>query len=315
MKLYWPKACLAAVAVAFITGCAELPQEIEEPALPEVTQTRSSLLHLAPPKNRVDIAVYEFEDLSGQYKPSENFQSLSRAVSQGGGAVLIKALKDTGRGQWFRVVERTNLNNLLQERRIIQEMRQIYLKEKEVNPAALPPMLFAGVIVEGGVVGFDSNVETGGAGAALLGIGARTEYRRDTMSVNLRTVSVKTGEVLASVVVQKSVLSTSVGANVFRYVASDEILELETGVTENEPGLIALSRAIEKAIYALIMEMAQQDYWAFKDHAVGQQLINRYLEEDGRFRRPVPGDQAQLDAETSIEISAVTSASETTKTI
>lgn len=315
MKLYWPKACLAAVAVAFITGCAELPQEIEEPALPEVTQTRSSLLHLAPPKNRVDIAVYEFEDLSGQYKPSENFQSLSRAVSQGGGAVLIKALKDTGRGQWFRVVERTNLNNLLQERRIIQEMRQIYLKEKEVNPAALPPMLFAGVIVEGGVVGFDSNVETGGAGAALLGIGARTEYRRDTMSVNLRTVSVKTGEVLASVVVQKSVLSTSVGANVFRYVASDEILELETGVTENEPGLIALSRAIEKAIYALIMEMAQQDYWAFKDHAVGQQLINRYLEEDGRFHRPVSGDQAHLDEETSIEISAVTSASETTKTI
>lgn len=309
------KNLVAASAVFAVAGCIELQDYSEEPALPQVTVTRSSLLNLPPPTSKRDVAVYEFEDLTGQYKPSEGFQNLSRAVSQGGGSVLIKALRETGGGDWFRVVERSNLNNLLQERRIIQEMRQIYLKETEINPNALPPMLFAGVIVEGGVVGYDSNVATGGAGAALLGIGARTEYRKDTMSVNLRTVSVKTGEVLASVVVQKSILSTSVGTNVFRYIEADEILELEAGVTSNEPVLIALTRTIEKAVYALIMEMAHQDYWSFKNKRAGEKLINRYLEEDGRLDRSQISDQDFQDGKTSEVNSTATSAVEPKKTI
>lgn len=283
----------------FLSGCADLKFAHEEPELPSVTSTRSSLLELPDPKNKIDVAVYEFEDLTGQFKPSEGFQTLSKAVSQGGGSVLIKALRDTGRGNWFRVVERSNLNNLLQERRIIQEMRQLYLGEQQINPKALPPMLFAGTIVEGGVIGYDTNVLTGGVGAALLGIGARAEYRKDTMSVNLRTVSVKTGEVLASVVVQKSIFSTSIGTNVFRYIEADEILELEAGVTNNEPGLIALTKAIEKAVYALVMEMAQRDLWSFKDPKVGTALINNYLEEDGRLDRAKISEQTMDDGKTS----------------
>ena len=314
MNLFRSKYVLAVALVALVAGCAEFQQEIEPPQLLETTTTRSTLLSLAPPKNRVDVAIYQFEDLSGQYKPSENFQSLSKAVSQGGGSVLIKALRETGGGEWFRVVERTNLNNLLQERRIIQEMRQIYLKEKEINPKALPPMLFAGVIIEGGVVGYDSNIETGGAGAALLGVGARGEYQRDTVSVNLRAVSVKTGEILSSVVVQKSVLSTSVGANVFRYVSSDAILELEAGTTANEPGLIALTRTIEKAVYSLIMEMAHRDYWEFKNHAVGESLINRYLAEDGRIDPAAVSDQSYHKDKASAKISSAASTDEQKKT-
>ena len=314
MKFFGSKYAMAVALVALVSGCAEFQQEIEPAKLPQITASRSTLLSLAPPKNRVDVAIYNFEDLSGQYKPSENFQTLSKAVSQGGGSVLIKALRETGGGQWFRVVERTNLNNLLQERRIIQEMRQIYLKEKEINPKALPPMLFAGVIVEGGVVGYDSNVETGGAGAALLGVGARGEYRRDTVSVNLRAVSVKTGEILSSVVVQKSVLSTSIGANVFRYVSSDAILELEAGTTANEPGLIALTRTIEKAVYSLIMEMAHRDYWEFKNHAVGKSLINRYLQEDGRIGPATASNQSSPEDKASAKISFATSTDEPKKT-
>lgn len=286
-------------ALFAVSGCAELSYSAEEPIIPAVTSTRTSLLDMPDPKSRIDVAVYEFEDLTGQFKPSEGFQTLSKAVSQGGGSVLIKALRDTGRGDWFRVVERSNLNNLLQERRIIQEMRQIYLGEEQVNPNALPPMLFAGTIVEGGVVGYDSNVVTGGAGAALLGVGARTEYRRDSMSVNLRAVSVKTGEVLASVVVQKSILSTSVGTNVFRYIETDEILELEAGITNNEPGLIALTKAIEKAVYSLIMEMANRELWGFKNPHVGRNLVNQYLEEDGRLDRSEVSDQKMGDGKTS----------------
>ena len=272
---------LAFVAAFFaVTGCATIEGPVEEPVTPATTATRAALHLLPPPENRVDVAIYDFSDVTGQYKP-EDFQTLSRAVSQGGDQILIDALRDTGDGSWFRVIERGNLSNLLQERRVIQEMRQIYLGEEQINPAALPPLLFAGVIIEGGVVGFDSNTTTGGAGAGYLGISARTEYRKDTITVNLRTVSVKTGEVLASVRAQKSILSTSVNAAVFRYIDLDEILELEAGLTTNEPSSIALTRAIEKALYSLIMEMAEGDYWNFEDSDAEQTLLARYRANDG----------------------------------
>lgn len=272
----------ALAAVTAVAACTTPDAIVPEPVTPTITQTRNTLLELPPPERRLDVAVYEFEDLTGQFKPSENFQTLSKAVSQGGGPVLIKALRDAGQGEWFRVVERSNLNNLLQERKIIQEMRQRYLGETQVNPQALPPMLFAGVIIEGGIVGFDSNTVTGGAGAALLGIGGRAEYRHDTMSVNLRAVSVKTGEVLSSVLVQKNIISVGVSANVFRFIDLDEILEIEAGITTNEPGFVALTRTIEKAVYSLIMEMARNYLWNFKNPAEGQALLMEYLEETGR---------------------------------
>lgn len=291
------KSFIVCALLGALTGCTEFPELKQEASPPTVTTTRSILRDLPPPQRRLDVAVYDFEDLTGQFKPSEGFQTLSKAVSQGGGAVLIKALRDTGDGAWFRVVERSNLNNLLQERRVIQEMRQLYLGEQSVNPQALPPMLFAGVIIEGGVIGYDSNTETGGAGAALLGIGARGQYRQDTMSVNLRAVSVKTGEVLASVVVQKSIISTSISASVFRYIDSDKLLEVEAGVTTNEPSFVALTRTIEKAVFSLIMEMAQRDLWQFKDHTKGSALMRRYLENDGQvneanFTKNIGGDTA-----------------------
>ena len=126
------------------------------------------------------IAVYGYTDQTGQFKPAENVQSLSRAVTQGATSVLIKALQDAGDGRWFTVVERERLDNLLKERRIIADMRERYLGEKKINPQALPPLLFAGVLLEGGIIGFDSNTKTGGAGARLLGIGGDVQYREDT---------------------------------------------------------------------------------------------------------------------------------------
>lgn len=282
MNTFSMRRILTAVSIFALAACVELPDRTEQPFLPDPTVTRNTLLTLPAAASRIDVAVYNFEDLTGQIKPSEGIQNPSRAVSQGGVAVLLKALRETGNGNWFRVIERNRLNNLLQERRVIQEMRQIYLNEQQINPQALPPLLFAGVIVEGGVVGFDSNVQTGGAGAALLGIGARTEYRKDTISVSLRAVSVKTGEILSTVVVQKSILSVSVGSNVFRYIEADEILELEAGLTHNEPDFVALTKTIEKAVYALIMEMVHKEFWSFRDHKSGRVLVDQYLQEDGR---------------------------------
>jgi curli production assembly/transport component CsgG len=182
------------------------------------------------------------------------------------------------------VVERERLDNLLKERQIIGEMRKRYLGEQEVDPNALPALLFAGVLLEGGIVGYDTNTLTGGAGAAFLGIGARTEYRQDTVTVYLRAVSVRTGEVLANVTSSKTIASQALGASAFKFVAFRELLEVEAGITSNEPDQVALQQAIEKAVYGLVLEGVELDLWRFDDMAAAQPLIAAYrAERDGVY--------------------------------
>jgi Uncharacterized protein involved in formation of curli polymers len=182
------------------------------------------------------------------------------------------------------VVERERLDNLLRERQIIGEMRKRYLGEQEVDPSALPALLFAGVLLEGGIVGYDTNTVTGGAGAAFLGIGARTEYRQDTVTVYLRAVSVRTGEVLANITASKTIASQALGASAFKFVAFRELLEAEAGITSNEPDQVALQQAIEKAVYGLVLEGVELDLWRFEDMSSAQSLLAAYrAERDGVY--------------------------------
>ena len=254
---------LAALSIALMaSGCttvggsgkAFLPETTSYAYLPNATQTQLLLRGIPKPSRQVAVAVYSFTDQTGQFKPSATGQTLSRAVSQGGASVLVKALQDVGDRSWFTIVERENLKNLLNERQIIREMRERYLGERVVNPDALPALLFAGVLLEGGIIGYDTNTLTGGAGAAFLGIGGRTEYRQDTVTVYLRAVSVRTGEVLTTVTASKTIASQAFGASAFKFVAFRELLEAEAGFTTNEPDQLALQQAIEKAVYALVME-------------------------------------------------------------
>ena len=157
-------------------ACSATPHHLAPQHAPElgaVTKTQKLLWELPLPPEPIAVAVYGFSDQTGQFKPSENGQSLSRAVSQGATSILVKAMEDAGQGGWFAPVEREHLDDLLKERQIIREMRAKYLSEEGINPAVLPPMLYAGVIFEGGVIGFDSNTLTGGAGAKFLGIGRK----------------------------------------------------------------------------------------------------------------------------------------------
>ncbi|WP_233997211.1 CsgG/HfaB family protein [Porphyrobacter sp. HT-58-2] len=251
---------------------------------PKKTQTQTLLNQLPAPQRPVAIAVYGFTDQTGQFKPSAQGQTLSRAVTQGAGSMLVKALQDAGNRNWFTVVERERLDNLLKERQIIGEMRKRYLGEQEVDPNALPALLFAGVLLEGGIVGYDTNTVTGGAGAAFLGIGARTEYRQDTVTVYLRAVSVRTGEVLANVTASKTIASQALGASAFKFVAFRELLEAEAGITSNEPDQVALQQAIEKAVYGLVLEGVELDLWRFDDMSAAQSLLAAYrAERDGVY--------------------------------
>lgn len=251
----------------------------EAPQVAAVTESERDLLQLPPPVTRLTVAVYSFQDQTGQFRSSETNQTLSRAVSQGATSILVKALQDAGNRRWFQVMERERLDNLLKERQIIREMRQRYLGEEEINPEALPSLMFAGVLLEGGVIGYDRNTVSGGAGARYLGIGGFSQYRQDTVTVYLRAVSVKTGEVLTTVVARKSVASVAVNASVFKYVAFRELLEAETGITTNEPDQLALQQAIEKAAHSLVLEGAQLGYWQFADPAAAAPLIDQYLKD------------------------------------
>lgn len=277
-------ACLAAAALAGCAtvtehGRASLPETRPEAFIPDKTQTQTLLERLPAPTRPVAVAVYGFVDQTGQYKPSDTGQTLSRAISQGGGSILVKALQDAGKRQWFTIVERESLRNLLNERQIIREMRERYLGEQNVNPQALPALLFAGVLLEGGIVGYDTNTVTGGAGAAFLGIGGHTEYRQDTVTVYLRAVSVRTGEVLTTVTASKTIASQSLGANAFRYVGFKELLQAEAGFTTNEPDQVALQQAIEKAVYGLVLEGVELKLWEFADFEAGWPLLYEYQRE------------------------------------
>ena len=282
---------LSAVAgIGLFAGCANpsTPFTDLEPVPIQITTTQSILLDMPLPPTPVPVAVYEFEDKTGQFKPGENTQSLSRAVSQGGASILAKALRDAGNGQWFRVLERTGLDNLLKERKIIREIRSRYLGETEINPNALPPLLFAGVILEGGIVGFDTNTLTGGLGARFLGIGGDVTYRQNTVTVNLRAVSVKTGEVLANVTTTKTIASIGLQGGAFRFVNFDELLEIESGITNNEPDTLALRRTIEKSVHSLIVEGSEAGLWEFADADAGAALVAARKAE--QFGTPVLGE-------------------------
>jgi curli production assembly/transport component CsgG len=282
----------AAILPMMVGACTTInddhPGFLQQPAVSEVrTDTQSRLRSLPGPREKAAVAVYSFEDQTGQFKPSEGVQTLSRAVTQGSTSVLLKALQDAGDRSWFTVIERENLDNLLKERQIIREMRKQYLGEDELNEAALPPLLFAGIILEGGIIGYDTNTLTGGVGARFLGIGGKTNYREDKVTVYLRAVSVKSGEVITSVVASKKIASIGVAADAFRYVSYKELLEVDTGITTNEPDLLALRQATEKAVELLIMEGAALGVWEFQDQVAGAELLEKYLaERDGIVNEP-----------------------------
>lgn len=266
---------LSACTSSSIPGSIDDPL-VQQPFLQVKTGIGLKLTELPPPQRKVDIAVYGYTDKTGQQKPGDNFAQFSKAVTQGGDAVLIDVLKETGRGQWFSVVERVGLNNLLNERQIIDKTRQAYLNARSSN---LPPLRFAGIILEGGIIDYDSNTLTGGAGARYLGIGPSVQHRRDVVTVALRAISVSTGEVLTSVSTSKTVYSTLLQGSVFSFVAVDELLELDAGFSRNEPVSLAVRQAIELAVFSLIIKGAKEGLWTFSDPQLQQELIMRYDEQ------------------------------------
>jgi len=221
---------------------------------------------------RITIAVYSFTDKTGQRKPNDNFSSLSSAVTQGAESWVIQALQEVGDGTWFQVVERVGLDNLVKERQLIRSTREQYEGEEAT---VLKPLLFAGLLIEGAVVGYDSNVVSGGSGARYLGIGATTQYRVDTVTISMRIVSVSTGEVLSSVTVQKNIASHATGVDVFKFLdMGTKALEIETGMAINEPVNYAVRSAVEQSIVELVEQGERRGLWKYKVLDDTQERVN-----------------------------------------
>ena len=275
------KRILIVLSVLILSGCA-MTQKIGYEHKPEVAPNKMQKEFdtlPAPAGKRVTVAVYGFADKTGQRKPTPGIASLSTAVTQGGEVFLIKALQDVGRGTWFDVVERVNIDAITKERTIIRQMREAY-EGKDAKP--LMPLLFAGIIMEGGVIGYDSGTESGGAAYRFLGIGPQTQYSKDTVTISLRAISVNTGKVLAAISVTKIVYSTADSVAVLKYIDNKNItsqifggasnslsptasmFEFETGLTINEPGTLAVKATIEAAVVELIKEGERKGVWDFK---------------------------------------------------
>ena len=229
----------------------------------------------APKGDPIIIAVYDFLDMTGQKKPGGSFASMSTAVTQGSYQILIKSLQDAGNGKWFRVVERSSLASLLQERKLIRTTRQ--LSEGE-NAEPLPALLFAGAYITGGIIGYDSDIKSGGFGARVLGIQANKQYRQDIVTIILRLVNVQTGEVVMTTTVEKTIFSTSTGSDIFKYFDTDTMLvEVEAGFARNEPVTLAVRKAIEKGVVDLIHLGAKKELWEFNIEEIEVPEIKDYM--------------------------------------
>ena len=243
--------------------------------LTPVSEITLDLNNLPPPTQRIPIAVYAFRDQTGQFKSSPDSLNSSQ-VSQGSAAMLVKALKDSG---WFLPVEREGLQNLLTERRLI---RAIEVPGEKGKPLIdLPNLTPASLIVEGGVIAYESNVRTGGKGANYLGIGSSNKYSVDQVTVSLRSVDIRNGTVLNSVSVTKTIFSYALGANHYAFVDYKKLLQMEIGYTTNEPAQMALRQAVEAAVIHLTVQGIRDRIFQLQDERQwNNPIIQAYLREE-----------------------------------
>tara|TARA_R110002033_G_scaffold65530_1_gene116660 strand:+ start:132 stop:986 length:855 start_codon:yes stop_codon:yes gene_type:complete len=259
---------LVCLWVILLSSCAVIEESgdlvLTKKVQPTTTLNLQSeeLRNLPPAKIRPTIAIYpnSFRDLTGQRRSNSTFALFSTAVTQAPEAFLIRAFKHTANGNFFRVVERVGLDDLTKERQLIRSTRKEFKDDDKMKP-----LLFAGLLVQGGVISYESNLKSGGSGARYLGIGTSKQFREDTVTISLRLVSVATGEVLMETLVSKSILSTSVSQDVFRFIeAGTELVEIEGGISENESVSIALQKAVENGVLNIINIGIDRGYWKYE---------------------------------------------------
>ncbi len=269
----YKRLALIILTTLLISSCVNRIAPIQTPArLTPASATYKDLINLPKSKGKIRISVYGFRDQTGQFKPTPA-SAFSTSVTQGGASMLVKALLDS---QWFVPVEREGLQNLLTERKIIRAVEQ----QRADIDTELPTLFPSSVILEGGIVSYDTNVKTGGLGARYFGIGGSGEYRTDQVTVTLRAVDVRTGNIFSSVSTTKTVFSYALEAGVFKFLTFNRLLEAEGGFTRNEPAQLCVNEAIVAAVIHLIIDGIESGKWSLQNPEDYQSpIIQSYVQE------------------------------------
>jgi len=308
-KKYLPLIVIFPLMVSCSSSQLFQSKYVEEAKVTDRTRAGNLLASIPAASEKIPVSLYDFQDLTGQFKNNEKYTEYSSAVTKGGHAILTKALLDAGSKKWFTVVERGSFKNLLQERNIIDVTRNQYRGPDGSKLPSLPPLIYGPLLIEGGIISYDSNIITGGAGATYLGINGNVRYNRDMVTIYLRAVKVETGEVLLSVTSSKTVFSTSTDTNLIKYITFDRLLNAEAGFSVNEPVQLAVRQAIETGVYSMIMEGALEKVWDFKDQGAGQAALHEYLvRRDGKDAAMAQMRDAQEQQVAQVETATVAAA-------
>jgi hypothetical protein len=132
--------------------------------------------------------------------------------------------------------------------------------------------------MEGGVIAYESNVRTGGKGANYLAIGANSSYRVDQVTVSLRLVDVRTGQILSVVTITKTIYSYQVSSSVYAFTSYQHLFQAETGFTTNEPIQLGVRQALEAAVIQLTLQGVRDRVLELKDEqALYLPIVQKYL--------------------------------------
>jgi curli production assembly/transport component CsgG len=246
------KIIIISLSVILLNACSMLPKpdiNITPAEIDTISPVMLQLQQQGKPRTAIPVSVYAFRDQTGQYKPQANVSSFSTAVTQGATSVLTQILLESG---WFAPLEREGLQNLLTERKIHGANK---------NSVELPTLNPSRILFEGGIIGYETNLTTGGIGAEYFGVGLSELFREDQVSVYLRAVDVHTGQVLLSVSSNKKVFSQELRAGLFRYVSLNRLAEAEAGYSTNEPVQYCVKQAMETAVVELILQGQQRGFW------------------------------------------------------
>ena len=200
------------------------------------------------------VGVYSIPDQTGQRALSAGQTTMSSAIPQGLTALLVQELTNVGEGAYFRVVERENIDDLLNERRIVASTLG---ESAELN---LQPLLLPGVLLTGSAVSYDRKVYQNFAGIGAASINLQKDVYVDRVGFVLRATSVQTGEVLESIYVSKEVRSQVSGLTGLKIIDED-MAGAEIGSAANEPTSIAVRKAIAAAVNELSLRGIERGWW------------------------------------------------------
>ena len=240
-----------------VAGCFPTPKLQTTPPMVDQQSAFDTLSSLAPPKGEpIVVGVYNFVDQSGQRLVNDRpVSEMSTALPQGLSSILVQELQRAADGKLYRVVERENVDALLTERRIV------VASLPAEQAAQLTPLLLPGIILTGGAVSYDRSVTQDLRGLGFKSVNGVKEVATDQVGVILRAVSVKNGEVLATVHARKSVMSARSGISGL-YILNNDVLALEIGGSANEPVSLAVRLAIAAAVLELTQEGIKKGWWS-----------------------------------------------------